>query len=371
MPGGSFHTEEKPITKSEIELRDCIMDAPPSTWLVLPLIHNSVQFGFLLLQAETEFLLYYGELVRHVSAALHGARMYTALSNAHEALRKSQRELIEASRLAGIAEIATGILHNIGNAMNSVTTSASLALDQLRKSRVNGVVKVSELLHENRDRLPDFFANDPRGPQVVDYLNTLSGLLERERAEMVKEVDSLRSGIEHINNIVAAQQSYVGAAVSGLTEVVAPAELMENALRLNEASLTRHNIAVVLEFAVAPPIKVQRQKALQILVNLIRNAKDSLDQAGCAQKQLILRTRPTTENMVQLEVSDNGLGIDQEGLTKIFGFGFTTKKNGHGFGLHSSALAAKEMGGSLRVESAGVGKGATFILAIPSATDAD
>jgi signal transduction histidine kinase len=255
--------------------------------------------------------------------------------------------------------------------MNSVTTSASLALDQLRKSRVSGVVRVSELLQENRERLPDFFATDPRGAQVVDYLRTLSSLLERERSEMIKEVDSLRSGIEHINNIVAAQQSYVGAAVSGLTEVVAPAELMENALRLNEASLTRHNIAVVHDFGAVPNIRVQRQKALQILVNLIRNAKDSLDQSGREGKRVVLRTRCVSSDGVQLEVSDNGLGIDEQGLTRIFGFGFTTKKNGHGFGLHSSALAANEMGGSLRVESAGVGKGATFILTIPSAAESD
>jgi hypothetical protein len=124
-PDGTLHVEEKPMLRSDIDIRGCIRDTPPGTWLVLPLVHNGIEFGFLLIQADTEFLLYYGELIRQVSAALHGTRMYTALSNTHEALRKSQRELIEASRLAGIAEIATGILHNIGNAMNSVTTSAS------------------------------------------------------------------------------------------------------------------------------------------------------------------------------------------------------------------------------------------------------
>lgn len=71
------------------------------------------------------------------------------------------------------------------------------------------------------------------------------------------------------------------------------------------------------------------------------------------------------DETARITVSDNGVGIAVENLTRIFAHGFTTKKNGHGFGLHSSALAAKELGGSLRASSEGPDRGATFILELP------
>jgi signal transduction histidine kinase len=73
---------------------------------------------------------------------------------------------------------------------------------------------------------------------------------------------------------------------------------------------------------------------------------------------------------VAIIVRDNGVGILPENLTRIFGHGFTTKKDGHGFGLHSGALAAKQMNGALSVQSAGPGKGAAFTLELPIAPSA-
>ena len=68
---------------------------------------------------------------------------------------------------------------------------------------------------------------------------------------------------------------------------------------------------------------------------------------------------------MKISYIDNGIGIPADNLTRIFGHGFTTRKEGHGFGLHSGALAAKELGGALTVESDGPGKGATFTLEFP------
>ena len=70
---------------------------------------------------------------------------------------------------------------------------------------------------------------------------------------------------------------------------------------------------------------------------------------------------------MQIAVIDTGIGISPENLTRIFAHGFTTRKDGHGFGLHSGALAAKELGGKLSVESAGLGQGASFVLDLPFA----
>jgi len=289
----------------------------------------------------------------------------TVFRETEEQLRQAQRELIETSRLAGIAEVATGVLHNLGNALNSVNTSASMAADRLRQSKVPSLGKVARLLLDQGDRLAEFFATDPRGCQMPGYLEKLAALLQDERSESVSELESLQEGVDHIKQLVLAQQRF--AQVSGVSETGPATELMEYALRISEASLARHGVSVSREFSPAPPLTVERQKVMQILVNLIRNAKESMDEARRTEKQLILGVRVSTEDRIQMYVTDNGIGIPPENITRIFGFGYTTKAGGHGYGLHSSANAAKEMGGSLFALSDGPGKGATFVLELPAA----
>jgi len=289
----------------------------------------------------------------------------TVFRETEEELRHAQHELIETSRLAGIAEVATGVLHNLGNALNSVNTSASIAAERLRDSKVPGVARVAQLLLDQGDRLVEFFATDPRGRQLPAYLEILGSHLQAERSESVRELEALQANVDHIKQIVAAQQSF--AHVSGVVEIVPPVEVVEYALRISEASLARHEITVLREFSPAPSVRVERHKVMQILVNLIRNAKESLTECGRADKRLVLGVRTSPEGRVQIYATDNGVGIDPEHLTQIFAFGFTTKVAGHGFGLHSSALAAKELGGSLQARSDGPGQGATFLLELPPA----
>lgn len=287
------------------------------------------------------------------------------LAKSYEQIKQAQKELLEVSRLAGMAEMATGVLHNIGNALNSVNTSATLAKEKMTALRIAGLGKISQLLVEQGDNLAEFFTTDPRGRQLPEYLKRLSDVLADERDDAVHELDDMRSGIDHIGEIVAAQQSHAHAA--GFTETVPPAELFDYAIRLSEASLARHDVAVAREFAEVPNVKVQRQKAIQILANIIRNAKEAEIESGRPDKQIVLGLRMSPAGAVQLSVRDHGVGIAPENLTRIFNFGFTTKKEGHGFGLHSSANTARELGGSLTVQSDGPGLGATFIFELPIA----
>jgi signal transduction histidine kinase len=210
--------------------------------------------------------------------------------------------------------------------------------------------------------LPAFLTSDPRGKKLPDYLARLSEHLLADQGMTVKELELLRNNIEHIKEIVAMQQSY--AKVSGVLEVVNLVDLVEDSLRMNAGSFQRHGVEVIREFEPVPPMSVEKHKILQILINLVRNAKDACDESGRTDKRLTLRVAGG-DGCVKISVSDNGAGISPENLTRIFSHGFTTKKNGHGFGLHSGALAAQEMGGSLTVHSDGSGKGATFILELP------
>jgi signal transduction histidine kinase len=276
---------------------------------------------------------------------------------------KIHRELLEVSRQAGMAEIATGVLHNVGNVLNSVNVSATLIAEALGKSRVGLLGKATALLHEHAADPGAFLAGDPRGRQLPAYLTLLAEQLVQERRSLQTEVESLRRNIEHIKDIVSMQQSY--ARVSGVREKVSVAELVDDTLRMNSAALARHDVEIITDYAPqGPEIVTERQKVLQILLNLVRNAKYACADAGRKGRRIIVRVTPL-ERTVQIAVIDNGVGIAPENLDRIFSHGFTTRKDGHGFGLHSGALAARELGGELNAYSDGIGQGATFVLTLP------
>ncbi len=271
-------------------------------------------------------------------------------------------ELLGISRQAGMAEVATNVLHNVGNVLNSVNVSASLMADNVKKSSVRQLPKVVALLNQHAADLGTFITADPKGRNLPGYLNQLAGQLDHEQQNSIAELDLLRQNIEHIKEIVAMQQNY--AKISGVSETVNVTELVEDALRINAGALARHEVGLERAYASVPLVTVEKHKVLQILVNLIRNAKYACDESGRNDKKITIEIAPTAGG-VRLSVVDNGIGISAENLTRIFSHGFTTRKGGHGFGLHSGALTARDLGGSLTVHSNGVGQGATFTLNLP------
>ena len=280
-------------------------------------------------------------------------------------LENIHKQLVEASRRGGMAEIATNVLHNVGNVLNSLNVSTSLLVDNVKKSKVSGLARVVVLLREHEKDLGSFLTDDARGKQVPLYLAQLSEYLTADQKSMSAELDSLRQNVEHIKEIVAMQQNY--ATFGGLKEMVNVLTLVEDSMRMNEGSLSRHRIEVVRQFENIPPMNLEKHKVLQILVNLMRNAKHACQDSPRDDKRLTVRVA-NGDGRVKISVIDNGVGIPPENMTRIFNHGFTTRKAGHGFGLHSGALAAKEMGGSLTVQSDGRGQGATFTLELPGPT---
>lgn len=278
-------------------------------------------------------------------------------------LEKVHKELVDASRLAGMAEVATGVLHNVGNVLNSVNVSANFVAEKLRKSKLADLPKIAVLLDENAASLAHFVTSDPKGKQLPGYIGQLADHLTKEQEILLNKMDLLRQHLDHMKEIVAMQQSY--AKVSGVAELIQITDLVEDALRLNAGALVRHHVEVRREYDTMPAILLDKHKVLQILVNLIRNAKYACAESDRADRQLTLRVTNDDER-VRVEVIDNGVGIPPENLIRIFNHGFTTRKDGHGFGLHSGALAAKEMGGALHVRSDGLGRGAIFTLELPT-----
>ena len=286
----------------------------------------------------------------------------TALKQAEEKLDQTHRQLVDASRQAGMAEVATSVLHNVGNVLNSVNVSSSVIAEKIRKSKASSLTKVVTLIKEHENDLGNFFANDPKGKQLPGYLASLATHLAQEQNDILEEVKSLGGNIMHIKDIVTTQQNY--AKTIGVAENLPVVGLVEDAMQLNKGAMTRHNIKIVRDFADVPPILTEKHKVLQILVNLIRNAKYACDDRGETDKQITLRIS-NGDGKVKISVIDNGVGIAPENLTRIFNHGFTTRKEGHGFGLHNGAIVAKELGGSLIAFSEGPGRGATFTLELP------
>ncbi len=208
-----------------------------------------------------------------------------------EALRISQQRLLETSRRAGMAEVATGVLHNVGNILNSVNISASVVSEKVQKSVTCHLGNVAVLLRDRAGDLGQFLTSDERGKRLPGFIVKLADACAEERKSVLGELDLLNKSVNHIKDVVAMQQNY--ARVSGMLETLQMSTLVEDALEMNTAALGRHRVQVMRDFAPVPSIQVDKHKVLQILVNLIRNAKYAMDAAGHERKLMQLTVRPT------------------------------------------------------------------------------
>jgi NO-binding membrane sensor protein with MHYT domain/two-component sensor histidine kinase len=278
-----------------------------------------------------------------------------------ERKRELQSQLRDASRDAGMAEVATGVLHSVGNVLNSLGVSASLLQSRLRNSRVANVQRTASLLSSQGDQIGRFFENDERGQQMPAYLLQLGERLNAENQHLQSEAAAIAAHVGHIRTIVAAQQAH--ARRGGVTEAIDVAELLDNAVAIHFADAT--DVTVRRKYDSLAPLTIDRHKLIQILGNLLSNARHALKDLSDGRRQLTLRVRRRKSGWVAIEVQDSGVGIRTEVLERLFEFGFTTKKDGHGFGLHTSAILAKELGGDLAAYSEGPNCGARFVLQLP------
>ncbi len=279
-----------------------------------------------------------------------------------EKLQLNER-LMETSRQLGMAEVATGVLHNVGNVLNSINVSIGVITDLLKNSMVEDVGRISQLLYNHREDLGAYLSQNPKGKQVPGYLGKLSGQLKEEKRVALLELDRLREYAGHAQQCVAAQQDL--AKPSGMTEPVCVAEVVAEALAVNQEMLEETKITVIQEFHEVPQLIVDKHQLLQILVDVIRNACQAME--AVARRELVVRIKLIIgpPDSICLEVQDTGSGIPPDDFTKIFGQGYSTKYGGRGLSLHHGALMAKNMCGALRAHSEGLGQGATFFLDLP------
>jgi signal transduction histidine kinase len=283
---------------------------------------------------------------------------------AEQRLRENNREMMRLSREAGMAEVATGVLHNIGNALNSINVSTELLFTQVQDQARGAAVTLRDFFSAPPENAAVVFSSHPVGPGVLNFAASLSKLVTLQMEEAVSELGALRTGVIHLKDIVSRQQSLAKTAT--LCESFNLNEAVRDAVLLSKSET--HAINLRIETVTNGPAEAyaDRSSVVQILINLITNARESMEETGQHHKNIIVRIGPVQGEQIVISVTDNGNGIATDQLVTIFSYGFTTKKQGHGFGLHNSANTARLMGGGLQVHSLGLGQGATFTLTLPS-----
>ncbi|WP_224361616.1 trifunctional serine/threonine-protein kinase/ATP-binding protein/sensor histidine kinase [Hyalangium versicolor] len=357
--------------------------------LCLPLMRQEQFAGALYLEnnlATNAFsparLALLGHIASQAAISIENARLYEDVQKAKQELRQAndeleqrveertrelrqaQARLVDTARMVGMAEVASNVLHNVGNVLTSAVISLEMMQRSVGGSRVGKLKQATNMLQEHREELSSFLAPGARGGHLPEYLSKLADELMSQQTQLLEDVDAMGRHIEHIRAIVQVQQTYAKSSL--MTEECDLVQLVEDALRIQMAALQRHGVKVLRELEPVGRLKVDKHKVLQILINLISNAKHALDAKPEEERQL--RVRLAEEGaLVRLQVADNGMGISEEARERLFSHGFTTRKDGHGFGLHSSALAAQMLGGRLTLESEGPGKGAVATLELPLA----
>jgi C4-dicarboxylate-specific signal transduction histidine kinase len=281
-------------------------------------------------------------------------------------LEAAQAQLVVAARQAGQAEVAASVLHNVGNVLNSTNVSIQQLERLVEVSSLQTLADVAALLDARKGDLGAFVTVDAKGKQIPEYIRMLSNDLQEERSELLVEVHSLAKNVSHLKAVIQAQQAYARA-TARMEGPVDPRELIEDALRMSGQGLEQGSIRIVRQYDGVQKLVVDKQRLLQILLNLVTNAKYAVAAGDSADKTITLRMalRPDDPMRVLIEISDTGVGVSREDLSRIFQFGFTTKPDGHGFGLHSAALTARDLGGTLTAQSEGLQRGARFTLELP------
>ena len=274
-------------------------------------------------------------------------------------------QLLETSRQLGRAEVAVNVLHNVGNVLNSINVSATQLTTLLQNSYTSDIGRIASMIQAHQQDLGYFLTQDAKGQLIPAYLGELDKQVAEQHQTMEQEIQSLTKNLDHLKHIIQAQQA--NTLETDQKEPVILSELMEQALTINFGALSQHQVSVIRHYDDGPPIKSDKHQILQILVNLIRNAKHAMtDQPNVSHCLSLTIDRARTPNRILLSVQDTGVGIRPQLLTKIFSQGFSTKQEGQGLGLHSSALAAQSLQGSLQAFSAGEGQGARFTLDLPN-----
>ena len=283
-------------------------------------------------------------------------------------LREAQADLVSQAHEAGMAEMAVGVLHNIGNAITPVKVTISLMSERLRNSPLRtkigeGLAKFPEALHSAQD------LTEQEKEQLVRITKLIPGAVNEELDRVIADVESLREKNLYIEEIIRLQMHY--ARLHGATESVDVIRVAQDALKMLKDLFGRYHIEVETFFEQVPKVQLEESKLLQILLNLIKNGCESMFGNKEGEKKITIKTTFQDDSDVPkviVSIKDTGCGFIQEDSKQMFTFGYSTKERGSGFGLHSCANYLIANKGTIDAWSKGPGQGAEFVVGLPVGT---
>ena len=275
------------------------------------------------------------------------------------------QQLMESSRRLGMAEVASDVLHNVGNVLNSLNVSAGLIAQHIRDMPIQDVNRTSDLLAAHQDDIGTFLTQDTKGQRILGFLAQLGGHLRDQHTQTCIDLDALISQIDHVRDLIAAQDDVARA--TSIQEPVILKDLVETALATHSSELEKNQIALTRDYADLPQVITDKQQVSQIVANLIANATNAIGQQGQGAHRLTIKIKLDEEqdNKLSVQVIDTGIGFPPDNLHRIFAQSFSKEGSGQGDSLHNNANTAKNLGGSLTASSDGKGLGATFTLELP------
>ncbi|MDQ8204949.1 ATP-binding protein [Pelagicoccus sp. SDUM812003] len=286
------------------------------------------------------------------------------LTKTLDELRDAQDQLISTSRKAGMAEVATNVLHNVGNVLNSINVGVLSLSQRIDTGRVEKLERIVQLIERHSEQLDTFFTTDPKGRAIPDYLRRLALVMKDDFAQYQVEIDCMSDNISHVKRIISTQQAHAKT-VEMFQEVNLP-DIIDSAITMIMGDMEHTIYEVTRQFDDDLTIVSDKHLILQMVANFIKNAKESISEASPALGIISIEGRFNRDRTaIELRIHDNGVGISSENLKRIFTHGFTTKRDGHGFGMHSCSNSAKRLGGDLSIASDGPMKGATVTLTLP------
>ena len=273
------------------------------------------------------------------------------LKEANGKIKNQQQKLVEDAYNKGLIEVTSGIIHNIGNIVNVI----SLSFDELitsKESNENILPKfLDSVILKELNNLPDLANSSPNLNKAKDILPKLLEYHNEFEQEFKNKIEFLLKKVYHLKEVVQLQQNFVGSL--GTEDYNDITNIADEVLEIYDSSLIKRNIKVQKSYTDKPQILCDKAQIIQLISNFIKNSYEAIEEKDM-KEGLIKISSYIKDNNFFIELYDNGIGIKENNLNKLFEFGYSTKKengSGSGFGLHSCKNIVEKYGGTINVES--------------------
>lgn len=294
------------------------------------------------------------------------------LSQKYQDLQVAQDKLVEYARAQGMAEVTTGILHDIGNILNNIGMIRFRGSKILTESSLTTAVKINEMLSEQED-VEKFLNEDSKGKKVLSNLPTIFKGVAADQEELNEQMGKLEKSVKLMTKIIERQQNYAKSQYSfhkPKTELLDINKIITDSIELNKLSFDKYDIEIMTDLSELPQVECIYHEIYNIIANIMKNAKEAyMSKDFVGDRKTLEISSKLDDKSVRIEIKDNAIGIAKDNLEKVFEKGFSDKEDGHGFGLHTCRKSVRSLGGELWAESEGVGKGTTFVITLPIESD--